>query len=318
MGFIEAGNDFSGMINTAGRAMDYFGVIGQMPFLDKLLAKNPIYKIGPPSWEAAAGFCFKHTMERQHGVDKRPSDKRDMLDNFLEMKKTAGIDDYGVVGSLMVNIVAGADTIGILSRAIVYYTLKNPDVLASLQHELDNAKLQTPIAYEAVRNLPYLGAVIMEASRMHPVVGLMLERIVPESGLRLPDGTFLPAGTNVGMNAWVVHQNKIVFGQDAASFRPGRWLKRHSESDEEFASRLANMKRCDLTFGAGKRACLGKDVAMLETYKLMATLFLNYEIALVDPEKEWKIQNSWFIRQSGVDVTFRHRVNRPTRGDARR
>jgi cytochrome P450 len=67
------------------------------------------------------------------------------------------------------------------------------------------------------------------------------------------------------MNAWVVHQNKVVFGQDAASFRPERWIRKKYESHEAFPARLALVKRSDLTFGAGKRACLGKDVAMLET-----------------------------------------------------
>jgi cytochrome P450 len=143
---------------------------------------------------------------------------------------------------------------------------------------------------------------------MHPGVGLMLERVVPDSGLQLPDGTCLPPGTNVGMNAWVVHQNRAVFGQDAASFRPERWLQQDWENDHQFARRLAKMKRSDLTFGAGKRSCLGKDVAMLETYKLIATLFLKYEIYPVDPGREWEIQNSWFIRQSGIDVTFRRRI----------
>lgn len=39
------------------------------------------------------------------------------------------------------------------------------------------------------------------------------------------------------------------------------------------------MKNHDLTFGAGKRVCMGKSVSILETYKVMTTLFLTYEVS---------------------------------------
>lgn len=115
--------------------------------------------------------------------------------------------------------------------------------------------------------------------RMHPGVGLPLERIVPDEGLTLPDGRFVPAGTIVGMSAWVVHMNKDVFGQDAESFNPERWLQAEGEVDEEYKERKSRMKEADLTFGAGKRVCLGKNISILEAYKLMATLFLRYDVS---------------------------------------
>lgn len=63
-----------------------------------------------------------------------------------------------------------------------------------------------------------------EALRMHPGVGFPLERIVPASGARLC-GVDLPAGTIVGMNAWVVHEDTEIFGEDAKDFRPERWIE---------------------------------------------------------------------------------------------
>ncbi|KAG9228467.1 cytochrome P450 [Amylocarpus encephaloides] len=315
MGFLDAGKDHSGFMDTSDRALDYFCVVGQLPALDDWLAKNPIEGIrkkGPPNFDAAAGYCLEKYMARVQGTDGKSVKTRDMLDDFLEVKsKNSDMDDFAVVSALLVNILAGADTTGILLRAIVYYTLKNPAVLKRLQDELDAADLTSPVSYSAACKLPYLDAVIREASRIHPGVGLLLERVVPEGGLQLPGSIFLPPGIKVGMSAWVVHQNKAVFGQDAASFNPQRWLRDTTlETEESFAARLANMKRSDLTFGAGKRSCLGKEFTLLETYKSMASLFLKYDMALTDPEKEWKIQNSWFVRQTGLDITFLQRRNR--------
>ena len=34
----------------------------------------------------------------------------------------------------------------------------------------------------------------------------------------------LPPGTVVGVNAWVIHRDKTIFGADASQFRPERWL----------------------------------------------------------------------------------------------
>ena len=176
-------------------------------------------------------------------------------------------------------MLAGADTTAITIRAIVYYVLKNPIVYQRLRQELDSARLSHPISYDTTQTLSYLAAVIQEAMRIHPGVGLMLERVVPAEGLTIPDGRFIPGGTTVGMNAWVVHTNKEVFGQDAEIYNPSRWLPAEGESQESFQARRSRMKEADLTFGAGKRVCLGKNVSMMEAYKLIATMFLLYDVS---------------------------------------
>lgn len=59
--------------------------------------------------------------------------------------------------------------------------------------------------------------------RVHPGVSFPLERIVPKGGVRV-SGKHLPEGTIVGMNAAVIHRNKEIFGEDADTFRPERWM----------------------------------------------------------------------------------------------
>lgn len=176
-------------------------------------------------------------------------------------------------------MLAGSDTTAITLRAIVYYVLKNPDVHHKLLQELDAANLRVPVPYRAVQSLLYLGAVIEEATRMHPAVGLLLERVVPAQGLTLPGGRFIAPGTIVGLNAWVVHRDKIVFGQDAESFNPERWLQGPDETTTEFESRRSRMREANLTFGGGNRVCLGKNLSTLEIYKFIATLFLIYQVS---------------------------------------
>jgi cytochrome P450 len=68
--------------------------------------------------------------------------------------------------------------------------------------------------------------------RMHPATGFILERRVPQGGVTL-HGVHLPAGTIVGVNAWVLHYNKDVFGEDAHAFRPERWIEDDGEAIKE-------------------------------------------------------------------------------------
>lgn len=69
---------------------------------------------------------------------------------------------------------------------------------------------------------------IKEAGRLHPAKGLPLERVVPEGGATIC-GEFMRQGTVVGINAWVSHRDKGVFGGDAEEWRPERWVEIEGE-----------------------------------------------------------------------------------------
>jgi len=83
--------------------------------------------------------------------------------------------------------------------------------------------------------------VIQETLRIHPNTGTIIERKVPAGGATI-DGYYLPEGTTVGVNAWVLHRNKDIYGNDAEVFRPERWLEATSE-------KRAEMSRCLFTVG---------------------------------------------------------------------
>jgi cytochrome P450 len=107
---------------------------------------------------------------------------------------------------------------------MLYYLLKNPASYAKLQSEIDDFDREGKFS-------PYLQAVMKEAMRMHPAVGISMPRYVPSGGAEI-DGRWYPAGTVVGVNAWVIHRNKEVFGEDADAFRPERWLESDSKAKE--------------------------------------------------------------------------------------
>ena len=154
------------------------------------------------------------------------------------------------------------------------------------------------MTYKESASLPYLNAVLKEAIRIHPSVGLLLERHVPAGGATIC-GEYLPGGTIVGINAWVLHYNQKTF-PEPEKFIPERWL----ESSEE---KLAEMEKSFFAFGAGTRTCLGKHISMIEMAKIIPQLLREFEVKLANPKKEWVIDNTWFVQQTGLNCILSKR-----------
>lgn len=119
-------------------------------------------------------------------------------------------------------------------RTLMYNLLKYRSALKKLQRELDSAGLSRPFPrYDEVQGLPYLDACVLEAGRILPPVGVPMERVVPPEGVTI-SGQYIPAGTIVGANPYVVHRHTGTFGLDVEAWRPERWL----DADEEQRQRM--------------------------------------------------------------------------------
>lgn len=326
LGFLQTGTDVDHIMKSIEKNFDYFSVIGQMPVLDLWLGKNPIYTrfFAKPVRSPILQFAQKLLKERldpwtasdienneaETPVSRKGGEalhkKPDFLSRFLTLSKEnpEPLTDKQILANLFANINAGSDTIASTLRAIFYYLLKNPQTLQALYSELDHAhtagQLTLPyVTWTETQSLPYLNAVIKEALRMHPALSLSLERVNPTSGLHIRN-TYIPPRTVVGINPYVLHRDPRIFGSDAKSWNPSRWL-----SEEE--KKTKKMEHSLLTFGAGKRGCLGRNIATLELHKIVPALLMRYQFELASPEQEWRIKNSWLLKQEGVEVRLSYR-----------
>ncbi|KAJ0120345.1 Pisatin demethylase [Diaporthe amygdali] len=303
-------------MKNATTSQVYFSIVGTMPFLDHWLDKNPIMHIGPPGFKTIIGVLVKRLVDRCQGNDKdfHDPEKPDFLDHFIEAKNAdpENVDDAQIISWLMINMLAGADTTALTLKTAFYYCLRNKRILQQLRKEILAANPQevTPVPYEIAHSSPYLEAVVREALRILPGISMSLERYVPQEGYRLSNGSFLPGGSTVGLNPYLISRNKEIYGGDVEDFRPERWLRDEAagETQEQFEARLAAMNSVDLTFGGGRRICIGKNLGISQVYKVFATLVTSYEMELVDPNRDWKVVNSWFPRQEGgLDIKITRR-----------
>ena len=310
-GYVDKGCDFDGSIAMSQKVGSYFQQVAQIPALDYFLDKNPVVRIGPPTFTNLARVSVEGFVNRLQGKDADFDPKTpDFLQHFIDAKaEFPHVDDGTIIGYVMVSVIAGGDTTALVAAAVLYYALKHPGAYEKLVNEVRAAQVNpdAPVSYNLARRLPYLEANIRETTRLHPVVGMQLERYVPKEGLALPDGSLVPPGTGVGLNPYIIGRNTGLWGEDADDFRPERWLRAEGEDEATFAARWRKQAASDLNFGAGERICLGKNLGLVEVYKIVATLLNRYDMELVDPEGEWVVDGGWMLRPRGVSVIFRPR-----------
>lgn len=306
------------------------GQIGQIPLLDRLLQKNPFYlKLSQfgliDSTMPVARFARARMAERLPDIaegngailsTKAEKEKKkptvDLLSKFLAAQETRPeFMTETLVQTMAVSMAfAGSETTAISLSAVFYYLLRNPVRLQRLRQELDAAArgglfsdYETGlVTWHESQKLPYLDACVKEAFRLHPAPGLPMERVVPAGGAEIA-GHFVAGGTIVGCSAWVMHHNKDVFGDDTEAYRPERWLvdeavagsSAEARTGEE--QRIKEMNGMMLQFGMGSRTCIGKNISLLEIYKVVPSLLRRFEIGFLDEKLEWELVNAWFVKQ---------------------
>ncbi|KAB5566900.1 cytochrome P450 [Coniochaeta sp. 2T2.1] len=335
-GFIERNEDVEGIVEYLRWLFDYVAPIGQIPWLDKFILKNPVY-LQLAQWGLidatfpVAKFARARMAERlpelQEGEKKKsilpttaapgPNVKSpDLLSKFLAAREARPefMSDTLVQTMAVSMAFAGSETTAISLSAVFYFLLKNPKCLAKLREEIDEAgragsfsDTETGlVTWTESQKLPYLDACVKEAFRLHPAAGLPLERIVPEPGVEIA-GHYVKGGTIVGCSAWIIHQNKDVFGDDVEAYRPERWLADESVDKEKEEQRIKEMNGTMFQFGMGSRTCIGKNISLLEVYKLVPSMFRRFEIQFQDPRQEWELVNSWFVKQKNFTTVFKMR-----------
>ncbi|CCF41908.1 cytochrome P450 [Colletotrichum higginsianum] len=313
-GFIEKNEDIDGIVAYLGKLFLYVAPIGQIPFLDRLLLKNPIY-LKLSQWGFIDATFPVARFARDRMAERLPElDGKEPLLPVTSGKKLAEQPD--LLSKFLAAREARPDFIRRPSASppVFYYLLRNPAALARLRAELDDfarsggfSDSETGlVTWAESQRLVYLDACIKEAFRMHPAAGLPLERVVPEQGAEIA-GTFVKGGTIVGCSAWIIHRRPEIWGDDVDAYRPERWLPDEGRDPAAEERRIKEMNGHMFQFGMGSRTCIGKNISLLEIYKVVPSLLRRFEISLQDPSQEWELVNAWFVKQNNFQAKFERR-----------
>ncbi|EJC97640.1 cytochrome P450 monooxygenase [Fomitiporia mediterranea MF3/22] len=271
------------------------------PWWRPIASLFPWYARGNRDVGDLAGFATLAISKRL----ARPTEPLGLLSALLELKDDEGkpLSKEQLSADGLLLLIAGSDMVANPTCAVLYQIIANPPVQAKLQKELDDA-LGAPSpsddsvsTYSQINHLPYLEAVINEALRVHPMVGLGLPRVVPASGLTVC-GKHFPEGTVLSVPTYTIHRDKEVWGEDADTFRPERWF----EGDKSTMQKVFN------AYSYGLRACAGRVLANVELQIFISSIFRRYEFVLEEPENPVEVFEGFIMRPKSCRVGMKRRA----------
>ncbi|XP_051951822.1 cytochrome P450 2J2-like [Xyrauchen texanus] len=233
--------------------------------------------------------CFLSGEVRKHREDWDPSNPRDYVDNYLaEIKKKesdpeAGFNIDGLVVTCLDLIEAGTETVTTTLRWGLLYMIKFPEIQEKVQEEIDRVIGQSrqPCFADKV-NMPYTHAVIHEIQRFGNVLPLGFpKRATKDTTL---GGYFIPKGTSITTNlSSVLHDPEE--WETPNTFNPKHFLDEHGQFRKKSAF---------LPFSAGKRACLGEQLARMELFMFFTSLLQQFSLSK-SPDEEPSLDGEiWF------------------------
>ncbi|KAG8374986.1 hypothetical protein BUALT_Bualt10G0052600 [Buddleja alternifolia] len=232
----------------------------------------------------------------------------DLLSRFMK-KKESYTDEF--LQQVVLNfILAGRDTSSVALSWFFWLVTLNPRVEEKILVEICSILMETrggdtskwlddPLVFEEVDRLIYLKAALSETLRLYPSVPEDSKHVIADDVL--PDGTFVPAGSNITYSIYSTGRMKFVWGDDCLEFKPERWL---SEDAKRFETKDQFQF---VAFNAGPRICLGKDLAYLQMMSIAAAVLLPHRLSLAPGHKvEQKMSLTLFMKD-GLKVNVHPR-----------
>jgi cytochrome P450 len=185
-------------------------------------------------------------------------------------------DPMTIRSELLNILVAGRDTTAGVLVNIFFELPRYPDVISRLRQEIKEHVGEESPTYEQLKGMKYLKAIINEIQRLYPILPInareaIIDTVLPRGGG--PDGDRPVAVMKGGLVLFVpyaMHRREDIYGPDAETFRPSRWL------DDDNKAHL-RPGWAYLPFGGGPRICLGQQFALMQIAYVTVRLFQRFQ-----------------------------------------
>ncbi|KAM4022749.1 cytochrome P450 2D17-like [Anomaloglossus baeobatrachus] len=250
-------------------------ILNEIPFLNHI--PWLFDRVMEPEYELVA---FLKEMISEHQKTWDPNYTRDFIDAYLvEMEKVKedGSSSFTETNLLMTTydlFSAGTETTSTTLRWAVLFMLLYPDVQSKVQEEIDRVigRERKPTMGDVLQ-MPYTNAVIHEVQRCGDIIPLALPHMTYRD--MEMKGFLIPKGTTIITNLSSVLKDQEVW-EKPLQFYPKHFL----DENGKFAKQEAF-----IPFSAGKRSCLGEQLARMELFLFFTTFLqqLTFEIPSDQP-----------------------------------
>nr|AFK79031.1 cytochrome P450 CYP736A54 [Bupleurum chinense] len=272
-GVIQVGMQMAVAFNLG----DYFPYLGALDLQGLNKRMKAIAKV----WDQ-----FLEKILDDHDQSKEPGQTKDFVDTMLDIMKSGEsefeFDRSHVKATLMDMFAASADTSSTTIEWTLSELLRHPRVMNKVQKELEQVVGMNRMVEESdLESLEYLGMVIKETMRLHPVAPLLLPHLAIEDCT--VDGFFIPKNSRVVVNVWAIGRDSNVWS-DAEKFLPERFIG----SNIDLRGRDFEL----LPFGSGRRGCPGMQLGLTVVRLVVAQLLHCFD---------WDLPNG--MQPSELDMT---------------
>jgi len=228
---------------------------------------------------------------------------KDFLDLMLnDVDKTTGekLDIVNIRDQIIGLLIAGAETsTGLLSFAF-YNLMIHPDVLEKAYAEIDRVlgtDLSRELSPQDFLQLSYIEKILNECLRLWPPIYLLERKSLEDTllGGKYP----VKRGQHIWQVICAVHRDKAIWGKDADSFNPDRFIPEFTDSLDPYAF---------IPFSTGRRICPGRHFAMLESTIILSTILQRYRLHLC-PGYQFGIRSPLTLQPHTIRVTLEKRNN---------
>ncbi|KAL5703230.1 hypothetical protein ACHQM5_028347 [Ranunculus cassubicifolius] len=217
---------------------------------------------------------FKFVIEKRKTMEKGASPEflQALLQHEAEGDQETPLTETHLKALFVDLILAGTKTTTNSVEFAIAELLHQPELMKKVQDELDEVVGLNQVVEEShLPQLPYLEATVREVLRLHPAGPLLVPHLARASNV--VGGYLIPKGAKIFVNAWAIHRDPK-YWNDASEFQPERFLNSNMDgncSGNDFRF---------IPFGAGRRSCIGKSLAVKMFSHLLATLLhsFNWEL----------------------------------------
>lgn len=214
--------------------------------------------------------------------DRHEKGLLDGLDILSTALQSGGFTDDQMVDQTMTFLAAGHETSAATITWAIYLLCKHQDI----QHRLRTAvreglqsvdESKTHVTSKDIDNIPYLQAFCNEVLRYYPTVPMTMRITAKDTSIC---DHRVPKNTPIFIVPHAINRSEALWGSDAGSFDPDRWLPRDGYTHS--ATGGATSSYSMLTFLHGPRSCIGRGFAKAEFACLIAAWVDAFDVSLAD------------------------------------
>ncbi|XP_056671012.1 cytochrome P450 2J2-like isoform X2 [Monodelphis domestica] len=217
-------------------------------------------------WKKLQSFVTQ--IIKQHKEDQNSEEAQDYIDAYLKELSKGDVSSSfseGNLASCTLDIFfAGTETTSTTLRWALLYMALYPEIQGKIQAEIDRVIGQSRQPTMADKeNMPYTNAAIHEVQRMGNIIPINVPRVATVD--TTVAGYHVPKGTVLMTNLTALHRD------------PKEWATPETFNPEHFLENGQFKKRESfLPFSAGKRVCLGEQLARAELFIFFTCLLQRF------------------------------------------